>query len=182
MDSQNHLDSEFPDRALSNPGTVTEGMKFVSVLASFIIRFIGFFFGFRWHNVRLRDNWHGDGDSFKVINSKGREFDVRLKGIDCPEFSQPFGEEAGQLRKKLCANVKFTVRTRGKDVYGRYLSKVTLPDGKNLAMELLKAGLAHNEGLSWTAEFNAKRKKLGLWSLKRKDRVNPAAYRKFKNA
>ena len=158
---------------LSNQGFVARKPTLYLRIMQFFIRFIGFFFGFRWHNARLRDNWHGDGDSFKVINSKGRAFDVRLKGIDCPEYSQPFGEEAGQMRKKLCGNVTFTVRTRGKDVYGRYLSKVILPDGRNLAMELLRAGLAHNEGLSWTAEFKAKRKKLGIWSLKERTESIP---------
>jgi endonuclease YncB( thermonuclease family) len=145
----------------------------------FFVRFIGFFFGFRWHEVRLKNLWHGDGDSFWVVTEKGKQLHLRLKGIDCPEYSQAFGEEAGDRRKKLCGSQSLRVRTSGRDAYKRHLASVKLPDGTNLAMALLREGLAYNEGLSWLAERSAKKRKIGIWSQKRRERVIPRDFRRF---
>ena len=111
-----------------------------------LLRIVAYPFGHRWHKAKLRDTWSGDGDSFWIVTTKGEVFQIRLLGIDCPEHSQPFGAEAGDRRKLLCGDQTFKVRCRGRDVYGRWLSSVTLPKGGNLAICLLNEGMAHDTG------------------------------------
>jgi hypothetical protein len=71
---------------------------------------------------------------------------------------------------------------QGRDRYGRSVATVIAPDGKNLNLELVKAGLAwHYTAYSKdkdlaAAEIDARAGKGGLWS--RPDTVAPWEYRK----
>lgn len=83
-----------------------------------------------------------DGDTVTVL--RGREqVRVRLYGIDCPESEQPFGRRARQRTGELAFGRMVTVRTEGRDRYGRVVAWVELPDGR-LLNEILVA-----EGLAW---------------------------------
>ncbi len=110
-----------------------------------------------------------DGDTITVLQDK-TQIKVRLNGIDCPESGQPFGERAKQFTSALCFGDIVTVKTAGKDRYGRTLGDVVLTDGRVLNQELLKAGMAwwyrefskDNALEAWEAE--ARQAKRGLWS------------------
>ncbi|MBT3182278.1 MAG: hypothetical protein HN337_07220 [Deltaproteobacteria bacterium] len=88
-----------------------------------------------------------DGDSF----SCGDE-DIRILGIDTPEIihkehgifiDQPYGREAKALTDKLLRDAKRVVIIRGgRGGYGRSLAHVLI-DGELLAVNLIRAGLAH---------------------------------------
>ena len=82
-----------------------------------------------------------DGDTIKVLRD-GKEVRVRLTGVDCPEKAQPFGEYAKEFAEKLALKKAVKVTVEGTDRYGRTLGEVTLPDGRILNRELLKAGFA----------------------------------------
>ncbi|MDD5306737.1 MAG: thermonuclease family protein [Deltaproteobacteria bacterium] len=82
-----------------------------------------------------------DGDTIDVL-SRGKATRVRLAGIDCPEKSQRFGMQAKKLASSLCFGRSVRVRATAVDRYGRTVGFVTLPDGRSLNDEMLRAGLA----------------------------------------
>ncbi len=90
-----------------------------------------------------------DGDS--IIVRQGRAaITVRLWGVDCPEWRQPYGQAAKAWTAKLVGR---RVKVEPKDVnrYGRVIGRVYLPDGRECE----------------AAEDQARRKKIGLWSQKK---------------
>lgn len=127
-----------------------------------------------------------DGDSIEVL-AGGRAEEVRLFGIDCPEMNQPFGKQAKRFTSSAVFGKEVVVEGRGRDRYGRLLGVVTLPDGKKLNEELVRAGLAwwyysyapKEPGLA-LLEKEAQSARRGLWADR--DPVPPWAWRKLKNS
>ncbi len=107
-----------------------------------------------------------DGDSF-IVNSSEGELEIRLNGIDCPEFDQDFGKEAKSLTEELLFK-RITISASGLDKYGRILADVWYNDV--WYNELLVAN-----GYAWhytkysddaelaRAETKAKTLRLGIW-------------------
>jgi micrococcal nuclease len=110
-----------------------------------------------------------DGDTLHVRDGAGVPFDVRLDGIDCPEGGQPFGGVARRHIRAAVFDRAVEVRKIGMDSHRRLVARV-LVDGRDLSVELLKAGLAwhytdfsHDAALA-AAEREARAAKRGLWS------------------
>lgn len=111
-----------------------------------------------------------DGDTFEVLYD-GEPEKVRLAEIDCPEKSQPFGNNAKQYASDLCFGQTVTVTSDGKrDRYGRVVGTVVTQNGINVNAELIKAGLAwhykdysDNEELA-ALEEQARAMRAGLWA------------------
>ena len=82
-----------------------------------------------------------DGDSIEVLHG-GRAEQLRLSGIDCPEMGQAFGRRAKQFTSQLAFGKEVAVKVVEYDRYDRTLGEVTLPDGKDLNRELVRAGYA----------------------------------------
>lgn len=82
-----------------------------------------------------------DGDSIAVL-AGGAEVEVRLHGIDAPEFGQAYGKRAKRRAGELAFGREVRLEARGKDSYGRTLAEVLLPDGRSLNRELVSEGLA----------------------------------------
>jgi endonuclease YncB( thermonuclease family) len=61
-----------------------------------------------------------DGDTIEVTR-KGREFDIRFYGIDCPEKDQPYGMEAKRFVQRMCRGRTVEVVPSGQDRYGRVI-------------------------------------------------------------
>ena len=113
-----------------------------------------------------------DGDTFKL--STGQSF--RLYGVNAPEVKEPLFEEAKAFTQNMVLNREVTFEQEEnyqEDKFGRMLGYIFV-DGKNLNLELVKAGLAkvvlyekrakikyQDELLS--AEREAKVKRLGVW-------------------
>ncbi|MDX9870702.1 MAG: thermonuclease family protein, partial [Candidatus Cloacimonadales bacterium] len=72
-----------------------------------------------------------DGDTIEVLQGK-ETYRIRLFGIDCPEKNQAFGNKAKQFTSDKCYGKKVTVRVNNKDMYGRYVADVILPNRDNL--------------------------------------------------
>ena len=111
-----------------------------------------------------------DGDTLRVIRMEGGTIKVRLFGIDCPEKKQRYGKEARQLARRLAYGRVVRVESRGKDRYGRTIGNVTLPSGKNLNHELVKAGAcwwyrryAPKDEMLKRLEVEAREAKRRLW-------------------
>lgn len=92
-----------------------------------------------------------DGDTLVVTLSDGREERVRLIGIDTPETVhprkdvEPWGPEASAFVKALLPEgqrLRMELDVQQRDIYGRLLAYVYLPQGPMLNMLLLSAGLA----------------------------------------
>ncbi len=117
-----------------------------------------------------------DGDTFEVLYD-GQPEKVRLADIDCPEKSQPFGNNAKQYASDLCFGKTVTVTSSGKrDRYGRIVGTIVTKDKINVNEQLVAAGLAwhykaysKNDDLD-AIEQKARKSKAGLWADK-----NPVA-------
>lgn len=113
-----------------------------------------------------------DGDTFEVLYD-GQPERVRLADIDCPEKSQPFGNNAKQFASDLCFNKTVTVTCAAKrDRYGRLVGTVVTKDGININEALVKQGFAwhyldYSDREEYTdMEATARKKQLGLWADK----------------
>ena len=80
-----------------------------------------------------------DGDTIEVLLNNRAER-IRLQGIDCPEKGQAYGTRAKQAASALVFGKEVTLKTHGKDKYGRTMADVYLPDGTNVNHELVKQG------------------------------------------
>lgn len=114
-----------------------------------------------------------DGDSVRVLQG-GRYHEVRLWGVDCPEYDQPYAAAARKLSKRLLSGKIVTVEVKNHDMYGREVGVVhrgTL----NVNEELIRQGAAWvysrycRESIcrEWKKlEARAKSDHQGLWSGK----------------
>jgi micrococcal nuclease len=81
--------------------------------------------------------WVIDGDTI-VIDTRH----IRLAGIDAPELDHPWGQKAKWAMVALCKGQVVTARLKPELSYDRLVAECFLPDGRDLAAELVKAGLA----------------------------------------
>src|SRR3989344_1620016 len=113
-----------------------------------------------------------DGDTLELINGQI----VRLVGVNAPNNNEEYEEQATEYTKNLVEGKKVNLEYDAykSDRFGRILAYVII-DNKNLAIELVKRGLAkvtlyekrkpliYQEQLL-QAQSQAKRNKLGLLS------------------
>lgn len=107
-----------------------------------------------------------DGDTYQVVSKKGKQYRIRLRGVDCPELLQHKGPEAAQFASKLIHKKWVTARFFGKDRYGRHVADIKTTQG-DLATMLVEQGWAHvldNRKSLKLAESLAKLRRRGLWN------------------
>ncbi|MDX1442404.1 MAG: thermonuclease family protein [Gammaproteobacteria bacterium] len=152
---------------------MTRIAPFLTVFSAFLGLFL-LFFPINGSSAELPARVVGitDGDTVRVrINTDEgfREEKVRLDQIDAPERGQPFGEKSRQYLASLVHGRDITLRTDGRDRYGRLIGDLLL-DGKSMNAEMVRAGYAwvyrrymkdENLLLLEGAARNANR---GLWS------------------
>jgi len=134
-----------------------------------------------------------DGDTLTVRDGS-KKLTIRLVGIDAPEVSgkkrepgQPFSQQATKHLAGLVLNKVVEIKEFGRDRYGRTLAVVFL-EGKNINVEMVKAGLAevyrggHAPGFDPApyeeAEKKAKAAKKEMWSQGNKY-VSPREWRRM---
>ncbi len=111
-----------------------------------------------------------DGDTIEVMH-RGVSVRIRLFGIDTPEYKQPFGTAAKKFTSSLAFHKLVTVHPVDRDVYGRVVAEVFLPDGRSLNRELVREGMAwwyqhyapEDRDLE-NLEKKARAMKKGLWT------------------
>ncbi len=124
-----------------------------------------------------------DGDS--LIVRRGRKpVEIRLYGIDCPERSQPYADQARDFTARL-AGQWVKIDSTDVDRHGRVVARVWGPDKKELNLELIRAGLAWwyaryapRETAYAEAQEAARKAKRGLWADQ--DPVPPWVWRRAK--
>lgn len=78
-----------------------------------------------------------DGDTVVISGTK-----IRLAGIDAPELHHPWGRKSKFALISMCKGQVVTARLQEDRSYDRIVAKCYLPDGTDLAAELVKQGLA----------------------------------------
>ena len=81
--------------------------------------------------------WVVDGDT--IVIDKMR---IRLAGIDAPELEHPWGQRSKWALVQLCKGQTVTAHIRPELSYDRLVAECFLPDGRDLAAELVRCGLA----------------------------------------
>ena len=122
-----------------------------------------------------------DGDSF-LMRSKGVIHEIRLYGIDAPEYRQEGGKTAKKALHKLISGKTIKVEAISTGNYNRVIGKVYVGK-KYVNLELVKSGNAHwykryapkDKELA-DAERSAQKSKVGIWSSKTMP-VSPEKYR-----
>ena len=108
-----------------------------------------------------------DGDTI-TVRTAAEALKVRVAGVDCPEFGQPWSSRAKQFTSQLVFGKTVTVEPRGADQYGRTIGRV-LVDSRDLSEELLRAGMAWRYEVGSAdqrlidAERAARQSRAGLW-------------------
>ncbi len=128
-----------------------------------------------------------DGDTITVLDKTSKEHKVRLMGIDAPEKSQSFGNEAKQTLSNYIYKKEVTVEFKKYDKYNRIVGKVTL-EGQDICLEMIHDGMAWHyteyekeqsktdRELYREAETKARAMKVGLW--KEASSLAPSIFRK----
>ena len=81
-----------------------------------------------------------DGDSIRVKRA-GKVYEIRLYGIDTPEYKQPFGKKAGRLTRRMLLHKNVVVQPVDVDHYGRIVALVSR-NGRLVNQELVRQGAA----------------------------------------
>ncbi len=111
-----------------------------------------------------------DGDNIIVLTASNKRIIIKLGGIDCPEIGQAFAQEALQFTSDQCLGKTVKYRIFGIDIYNRIIATVYLEDGRELNLEIIKAGFAwHYKRYSdrqdyAEAEKQARNAGIGLWA------------------
>jgi endonuclease YncB( thermonuclease family) len=121
-----------------------------------------------------------DGDTLRA-RGYNIEIKVNLIGIDAPEISikkhesgQPYGRQAKRFLADMVLDKKVVIKGYGTDRYNRVLGVVFI-DGRNVNLEMIKAGLAEFDRSYTPKQFDpmpyqlaataAKKAEEGMWSL-----------------
>jgi micrococcal nuclease len=78
-----------------------------------------------------------DGDTIVI----GKQH-IRFAGMNAPELNEPFGKQAKWALVELCKGQVITAYPNGETSYNRVVAKCFLPDGRDLAAEMVKMELA----------------------------------------
>ncbi|MBU1564345.1 MAG: thermonuclease family protein [Proteobacteria bacterium] len=81
-----------------------------------------------------------DGDSLIIISGE-QNIEIRLYGIDAPEYKQPFAEEAKKYVRKWVGRQRLMVKPEYMDSYGRTVAVIVKAD-QVLNRDLVQAGMA----------------------------------------
>lgn len=80
-----------------------------------------------------------DGDTFTL---RGESRRIRVWGLDAPEWDQRGGSAATETLHSLISGKTLTCSVVDIDRYGRLVSQCFLPDGRDIAAEMIRSGAA----------------------------------------
>ena len=110
-----------------------------------------------------------DGDSLRIRISGLGPVEVRLHGVDTPEYDQPYGSAAERELRRLVARQRVDLVSETVDSYGRLVATVYRGD-LNVNRELVRRGYAwwyrryaRFDFALRRAEKEARAQRLGLW-------------------
>lgn len=124
-----------------------------------------------------------DGDSL-VIQSRDRQVQVRLAGIDAPEYNQPYGQAARNALSTLVNGHTVRVSPVDHDHYGRVVARIYV-GSRDVNLVLVRSGYAWvyraytQDSALQAAEQGARSARRGLWASGKP--VPPWIWRKQKH-
>ena len=80
-----------------------------------------------------------DGDTFQL---SGLSPAIRVWGLDAPERKQAGGSEATRAMRSLISGATLDCQVRDIDRYNRLVAQCFLPDGRDIAAEMIYMGVA----------------------------------------
>lgn len=80
-----------------------------------------------------------DGDTFTLQDESRR---IRVWGLDAPEWNRPGGSDATVTMRQLVGGKNLHCNPRDIDRYGRIVAQCFLPDGRDIAAVMIRAGVA----------------------------------------
>ena len=98
-----------------------------------------------------------DGDSLIVETGAGREYTIRLYGLDAPEGRQAYGGQAAKFLAGLVKGRDIVLKVMDKDSYGRLVALVYLEEGEPVNRRLIAAGQA------WVYTAHCRLPECALW-------------------
>jgi endonuclease YncB( thermonuclease family) len=113
-----------------------------------------------------------DGDTYDVLIPNRSTIRIRMYGIDAPERGMAFYASSKNYLAQLCMGKVLRVQQMEKDIHGRIVAKAFLSDGRDINLEMIKAGMAwhfkkYDKSKSYAqAELHARKLKKGLWADK----------------
>jgi len=123
-----------------------------------------------------------DGDTFTILEND-KPVRIRVDAIDAPEKGMPFAKASKKYLSALCFGKMVTVHAVTIDRYGRTVARASLPNGKDISTEMIRAGYAWHykkyskDVLLSNLEIQARKSRAGLW--KDKEPVAPWEIRKL---
>jgi micrococcal nuclease len=80
-----------------------------------------------------------DGDTFTLSGESRR---IRVWGLDEPEWDERGGSNATETLRSLISGKTVTCNVVDIDRYGRLVAQCFLPDGRDIASEMIRSGAA----------------------------------------
>lgn len=80
-----------------------------------------------------------DGDTFTLSGESRR---IRVWGLDAPEWNHRGGSAATATLRRLIAGKRLRCAVLDIDRYGRLVAQCFLPDGRDIAAEMIRSGAA----------------------------------------
>jgi len=80
-----------------------------------------------------------DGDTFTLSGESRR---IRVWGLDAPEWDQQGGSNATATLRSLISGKTLRCNVLDIDRYGRLVGQCFLPDGRDIAAEMIRSGAA----------------------------------------
>jgi len=77
-----------------------------------------------------------DGDTIEVAGTP-----IRFGSLDCAERGTPSGQVATERLRELIAGQSLTCALNGRTSYDRSIGRCTLPDGRDLAAQMIREGV-----------------------------------------
>ena len=123
-----------------------------------------------------------DGDTITVLRDGNVQVKVRLTEVDAPEGGQAWGQRSKQTLSKLVFGKQVRVVWTEEDRWGRTLGRVYV-GGLDVSAEMARSGAAWaflrylTDRRMITLEAEAKKARLGLWSMPANQIIAPWDYR-----
>jgi len=100
-----------------------------------------------------------DGDSLRTKNSHtNKKVEMRLWGIDAPEWKQSYGEDAKNNLKRLVHKKKIHIKSVGYDKYNRLLAIVYTPENTRSINHIMV-----DDGFAWVYRRYCKTQECKQW-------------------
>ena len=90
-------------------------------------------------NLEARVSKILDGDTFTLSGESRR---IRVWGLDAPEWNHQGGSAATATLRGLISGKRLRCAIRDIDRYGRLVAQCFLPDGRDIAAEMIRSGAA----------------------------------------